>query len=228
MTYANPQTVRSFGYDDLGRTTSDSLSGPGGALREQTYAYDANDNRTSTTVGPAGVAGAGTQSYGYDRADRLVSWTDQASVTTAYGWDAAGNRISAGGAAAVFDERNRLLSDGTATYDYTARGTLSTRVEGATTYTTVFDAFDRLVADNTGGGDDLRATTAWTACRCATARGWSTPGWRRNRRSRKGSRPTRGTPTATCWPSGRARATGRPLPTRTGTWWRRSPRTARR
>ena len=143
--------MRSFGYDDLGRTISDSLSGPGGVLREQTYAYDANDNRTSTTVGPAGVAGAGTQSYGYDRADRLVSWTDQASVTTAYGWDAAGQPDLGrwrGGRSST--SGTGCCRTATATYDYTARGTLSTRIEGATTSTTVFDAFDRLVADNTG------------------------------------------------------------------------------
>ena len=59
VTYADPGAVRSFGYDELGRTVSDSLSGPGGVLREQSYAYDADDNRTSTTVGPAGAAGAG-------------------------------------------------------------------------------------------------------------------------------------------------------------------------
>jgi RHS repeat-associated protein len=72
-------------------------------------------------------------------------------VTTTYGWDAAGNRTSVNGTAATFDERNRLLSDGTTTYAYSPRGTLNTRVQGGTTTTTTFDAFNRLVSDVTGG-----------------------------------------------------------------------------
>ncbi|MEX5637487.1 DNRLRE domain-containing protein, partial [Parafrankia sp. FMc2] len=151
ITYANPGATRGFGYDDLGRTVSDTLTGPGGTLREQTYTYDAGDNQLSTTIGPAGVASAGTQTYTYDRANRLTSWTDPASATTTYGWDAAGNRTSVNGVAATFDQRNRLLTDGTATYTHTPRGTLATRVQGTTTTTTTgFDAFDQLVSDTTG------------------------------------------------------------------------------
>ncbi|WP_307874757.1 DNRLRE domain-containing protein [Frankia nepalensis] len=150
VTYAG--ATRTFGYDDLGRTTSDTLTGPSSTvLRTQTYTYDNNDNRTATTIGPAGVAGAGTQTYTYDWADRLTSWTDQASVTTTYGWDAAGNRTSKNSVTSTYDARSRLTSDGTATYTYTARGTLATKTAGATVTTTSFDAFDRLLGDNTGG-----------------------------------------------------------------------------
>ncbi|WP_054567210.1 DNRLRE domain-containing protein, partial [Frankia sp. R43] len=150
VTYSAGAT-RTFGYDDLGRTTSDTLTGTGGTLRTQTYTYDANDNPTATTIGPVGVAAAGTQTYAYDRADRLTSWTNPASVTTTYGWDAAGNRTSVNGTAATYDQRNRLLTDGTATYAYTARGTLATRVESSTTTTTTFDAFDKLISDTAAG-----------------------------------------------------------------------------
>ena len=144
--------TRTFGYDNLGRTTSDTLTGPGSTvLRSQTYTYDNNDNRLSTTVSGTGVAGAGTQSYAYDWADRLTSWTNQSSVTTTYGWDAAGNRTSKNGVTSTYDARNRLTSDGTASYTYTARGTLNTKTQGSTVTTTVFDAFGRLLADNEGG-----------------------------------------------------------------------------
>ncbi|WP_322756813.1 RHS repeat-associated core domain-containing protein, partial [Frankia sp. Cas3] len=151
VTYASGGAVRSFGYDNLGRTTADTLSGPGGTLRAATYSYDANDNRLTETLSPAALAGSGSQSYGYDRADRLTSWTSPANVTTSYGWDGAGNRTAVNGTAASFDERNRLTSDGTATYTYTARGTRATRTAGGSTATTTFDGFDRLVSDSTSG-----------------------------------------------------------------------------
>jgi len=149
--------IRAFDYDQLGRVTSDTVSGPGGTLRAQTYAYDDNDNLTSTTISGSGVAGAGTQTYGYDWANRLTSWTNQASTTTTYGWDNAGNRTSAGGVTATFDARNRLLTSGTTTYTYTARGTLSTKTAGSTVTTTTFDAFDRLISHTIG-----TTTTSYT------------------------------------------------------------------
>ncbi|WP_261574215.1 DNRLRE domain-containing protein [Frankia gtarii] len=149
INYGSGGATRTFGYDDLGRTTSDTLAGPGGTLRGQSYTYDAEDNELTTTVSPTTVAGAGTSTYTYDRADRLTSWTDPASTTTSYGWDPAGNRTAVNGVAATYDQRNRLLSDGTATYTYTPRGTLATRVAGATTATTEFDALDQLVSDST-------------------------------------------------------------------------------
>jgi|GEM_PF-1091051 len=149
--------VRAFDHDQLGRVTSDTLSGPSGTLREQTYAYDDNGNLTSTTISGSGIAGAGTQSYAYDWADRLTSWTSQASVTTTYGWDGAGNRTSVNGTAATFDARNRLLSSGSTTYTYTARGTRTTKTAGSTVTTTAFDAFDRLISHTVGA-----TTTSYT------------------------------------------------------------------
>ncbi|WP_052710669.1 RHS repeat-associated core domain-containing protein [Pseudofrankia sp. DC12] len=153
VTYASGNansTVRTFLYDDLGRTASDTLTNPSGTLRGQSYVYDNNDNLTSTTFGPLSVAGAGTQSYGYDWANRLTSYTNQANTTTTYGWDAAGNRTSVNGTTATFDARNRLTSDGTASYSYTARGTLSTRTAGSTTTTTSYNALDQLTGETTG------------------------------------------------------------------------------
>ncbi|MBL7495115.1 RHS repeat protein, partial [Frankia sp. CNm7] len=142
--------VRNFTYDDLGRLATDTLTGPGGTLRAQSYAYDDNDNITSSTISPGTVAAAGTHTYTYDWADRLTSWTDPASTATTYGWDAAGNRTSVNSQAATFDARNRLTSDGAATYLYTARGTMSSRTAGSTVTTFGFDAFDRLVSHTAG------------------------------------------------------------------------------
>ncbi|MFI0406851.1 RHS repeat domain-containing protein [Actinomadura sp. 3N508] len=94
-----------------------------GLVQDVAYGYDLDDHLTSKTT--TGTAGAGQNTYGYDDAGRLTSWTDPAGQQTEYGWDAAGNRTKAGPTTYTYDERNRLTSDGTHTYTYTARGTLT-------------------------------------------------------------------------------------------------------
>ncbi len=138
--------VRTYGYDDFGRVASDVLKNSDGTeIAKVGYTYDLDDHLTGKET--AGTAGAGKNTYGYDDAGRLTSWTSPTG-TVHYAWDDSGNRIRAGAKTATYDERNRLLTDGDHTYSYTARGTLATRT--ATGSGTVeeysFDAFDRLVA----------------------------------------------------------------------------------
>jgi len=138
--------VRSYGYDNLGRLASDVLkNGAGSTVSSVAYGYDLNNNVTGKVT--TGVQGAGSNSYGYDYLNRLTSWTDPAGTTTSYGWDDSSNRTSAGGKTATYDERNRLLNDGTSSYTYTARGSLQSKTTGSTTENFSFDAFDRLIAD---------------------------------------------------------------------------------
>ncbi|MFC4856907.1 RHS repeat-associated core domain-containing protein [Actinophytocola glycyrrhizae] len=129
--------LREFTYDDLARPTSDTFAD---ATIE--YGYDLNDRLTTKET--TGLADEGLNTYGYDRADRLTSWTHQPAggppTTTTYGWDAASNRVAAGAKAATYDERNRLQSDGTDSYTYMPRGTLSSKSGSPVT----FDGFDRL------------------------------------------------------------------------------------
>ncbi|AYG85302.1 tRNA nuclease WapA [Streptomyces hundungensis] len=138
---------RAYDYDSLGRLTSDKITDPNGTgeLASTTYAYDLDDRLTKKNT--KGTAGAADNTYGYDQAGRMTSWNNGTS-TTAYGWDDAGNRTTAGTATSTYDERNRLLTDGTATYSYTARGTLSTvtGLAGGPRNLT-FDAFERKITD---------------------------------------------------------------------------------
>jgi RHS repeat-associated protein len=167
--------VRTYSYDTADRLTVDALTNGSTTLRQDAYTYDANDNLTSkATTGP--VSGAGTNTYGYDWANRLTSWTDPASVATAYAYDGAGNRTSAGGTNYTYNARNQLLtsvSGGTATtYGYDARGTRSTMQVGtAAPVTSTFDAFDQLITDGpvTYSYDAL----ARTATRNGTSTSWS-------------------------------------------------------
>ncbi|GHK03909.1 hypothetical protein SY2F82_66120 [Streptomyces sp. Y2F8-2] len=140
---------RSFTYDDLGRLDTDTLKNSAGQTMASTdYGYDTDDRLTSKTT--TGTAKAGTNTYGYDYAGRLTSWT-AGGTTTAYGWDDSGNRVKNGGKTATFDERNRLLSDGDYTYDYTSRGTLASRTSSGLKEDFTFDAFDRLVKAGESG-----------------------------------------------------------------------------
>ena len=134
---------RTFGYDDLGRTRSDTLTNQAGqTVAATTYDYYPDDQLKSETT--TGTAGAGTRTYTYDLAGRLTGQTS-GGVTTAYDWDDAGNRTRAGAKTASYDARNRLLADGDYTYTYTARGSLRSRTSSGLTEQFSYDAFDRLV-----------------------------------------------------------------------------------
>ncbi|HEY3718478.1 MAG TPA: polymorphic toxin-type HINT domain-containing protein [Jatrophihabitantaceae bacterium] len=140
--------TRGFSYDALGRVSADTLANSSGsAVASVSYGYDLDNNVTSKDT--TGVAGAGHNAYSYDYLDRLTSWTAPDGTATAYAWDASSNRIKAGGKTSTFDARNRLVSDGTFDYSYSARGTLLSKTSGSDTQTFTFDAFDRM----TGGGN---------------------------------------------------------------------------
>ncbi|MGI5287197.1 LamG-like jellyroll fold domain-containing protein [Nonomuraea polychroma] len=143
-------STQSFDYDNMNRIIGQTLkNGSGTQLAKIAYGWDKDDNLTTKTT--TGTAGAGTNTYTYDHAGRLTSWTAPGGATTAYEWDAAGNRTKAGNATFTYDERNRLTSgDGTG-YSYTPRGTLATSTKAGATTSYTFDAFDRLVTD----GDSL-------------------------------------------------------------------------
>lgn len=145
-TTAGPGGSQTFTYDTMNRLTGHVLRNAGGTqLAKITYGWDKDDNLvTKTTVG---TAGAGTNSYAYDHAGRLISWTDPTGATTTYAWDASGNRVRAGDATFTYDERNRLISGDGVTYTYTPRGTVATETKDGATRTLAFDAFDRLITD---------------------------------------------------------------------------------
>ncbi|MEV1172526.1 LamG-like jellyroll fold domain-containing protein [Nonomuraea sp. NPDC049784] len=149
---ASTQTID---YDNMDRVTGHTLkNGSGTQLAKITYGWDKDDNLTTKTT--TGLAGAGTNSYTYDHAGRLTSWTAPGGAVTAYEWDAAGNRTKAGDKTFTYDERNRLISGDGTDYTYTPRGTLASQTKSGTTTQLTFDAFDRLIAD----GDSLYAYDA--------------------------------------------------------------------
>ncbi|MFJ1616804.1 LamG-like jellyroll fold domain-containing protein [Streptomyces sp. NPDC088249] len=142
--YGASKSQRTFSYDALGQLSTDRLTSPSGkSLSSISYGYDLNGNETSKTT--TGLAGAGTNTYTYDWANRLTSWNN-GTTTEQYGYDASGNRTRVGGDTYTYDARNRLTSDGQSTYRYTARGTMSSVTDEAGVQTSVkADAFNRVI-----------------------------------------------------------------------------------
>ncbi|MFD0555662.1 RHS repeat-associated protein [Stackebrandtia endophytica] len=155
------QTTRSFEYDGFRRVAEDQVSYAGIPVASLQYEHDFNDQLTSKTI--TGLIDEGTYTYTYDDIGRLTSWTSP-DGTTAYGWDAASNRITVTTEVGTesettrttsFDQRNRAISTTGANqsveeYTYTARGTLANQTgpDGFQQYT--FDAFERLTSIQTG------------------------------------------------------------------------------
>jgi RHS repeat-associated protein len=146
LTSANPVNNQTFTYDALSRLETHTVTASGGTqLAKITYGWDKDDKLLSKST--TGTAGAGVNSYDYDHAGRLISWTAPNGNVTTYTWDAAGNRTKIGDKTFNYDERNRLTSGAGSDYTYTPRGTLATKSSQGTTQTLVFDAFDRLISD---------------------------------------------------------------------------------
>ncbi|WP_017607150.1 DNRLRE domain-containing protein [Nocardiopsis xinjiangensis] len=144
--------VRAFDYDALSQLTEDTLV----STEEETgyttsYDYDAAGRITERSV--QGGTDPGTHSYTYDQASRLTSWTSPSDGKTEYGWDDAGNRVSAGSEELEYDERNRLTasSEGN-TWSYAPGGTLSSAFVDGELRTPGFDGFGRMVDAGNGSG----------------------------------------------------------------------------
>ncbi|WP_307043570.1 LamG-like jellyroll fold domain-containing protein [Streptomyces achromogenes] len=137
--YGSTGQTRTFTYNSAHELTNDVLVQGASTMASFAYGYDGNGNLTSKTT--TGVSGASANTYGYDWANRLTSWNN-GSTTTAYAYDASGNRVRNGADVYTYDQRDELTSDGTHSYTYSARGTMtqeSSTAGGTVAYKT--DAF---------------------------------------------------------------------------------------
>ncbi|MFE4632726.1 LamG-like jellyroll fold domain-containing protein [Streptomyces sp. NPDC056773] len=141
---------RTYTYDGLGRLTQDAVARTTGtAVQGQSYDYDLADQLVKKTT--TGTAGAATNTYTYDLANRMTSWSD-GTTTTPYEWDKSGNLTKRGTLTGTYDERNRLQTWGTESYNYSARGTEQTITDSADANATrqiKSDAFERTVTNGT-------------------------------------------------------------------------------
>ncbi len=95
--------------------------------------------------------------YVYDRAGRLAEVSRNDTLLAIYEYDANGNRLNhyTPGATltGAYDDQDRLLSYGNASYSYTRNGELSMKIVGADTTRYTYDAFGNLVKVIMPNGD---------------------------------------------------------------------------
>ncbi len=97
-----------------------------------------------------------TYGYGYDAAGRLAEVQENGTPVASYTYDANGNRLTGpGGATGTYDDQDRLLSYGGATYSYTANGELQTKVENGETTTYNYDVIGNLMGVTLSNGTQI-------------------------------------------------------------------------
>jgi YD repeat-containing protein len=136
----------SWAYSSFGEPETYTASVSGSPVFGVTYTRDKLGRITGKTETVPGVSH--TFTYGYDLAGHL-EWVQTDGVETArYTYDGNGNRLTytgvLGNAGGTYDDQDRLLEYGGATFTYTSNGELATKAESGQTTTYDYDAFGNL------------------------------------------------------------------------------------
>ena len=149
VAYGTDGPTESISYNAAHEETGSTLDNPSGAT-EASVAYQYNAAGEVTNETTSGTIGAGSSTYTYDQAERLVSDVNN-GVATAYAYDPDGNLTGNGGATATYNARDELTSvvngSSATNYAYTARGTLSSTTTGSTTTSYTDNAYGQQVTD---------------------------------------------------------------------------------
>ena len=130
-------------YNSFGEPTNYSATYAGAARYTTRFTRDKLGRIAAKTETLAGVTTV--YSYTYDLAGRLTTVRQNGTETAAYSYDSNGNRLTGpGGATGVYDNQDRLLQYGNATYSYTANGELLTKTENGQTTTYTYDELGNL------------------------------------------------------------------------------------
>jgi len=93
-----------------------------------------------------------TLDYRYDLAGRLDQVSTNGTVTSTYAYDSNGNRSSHNGSVGTYDEQDRLLTYGAASYTYTTNGELLSKTESGITTNYTYDVIGNLTKVALAGG----------------------------------------------------------------------------
>jgi len=120
----------SYAYDGAGRLIALSHTHGPTTLADYTWSWDAVNRITQMT------SVDGTSDYALDAVDQLIAADHDFQADEGYTYDTTGNRTNAG---YVTGPNNRLLADGTYTYEYDAEGNRIRRAETATGVVTEYE-----------------------------------------------------------------------------------------
>ena len=162
-----PLASYAYAYDPGGRTTGEDRTWDSGASSDSsTYEYT-DDGQLLAVLrggGGSGSGGYGSGSGGYGSGSGSGSGPGGPTVAEAFGYDANGNRNTAGYSTGT---GNRLASDGVYSYAYDDEGELVSRTETATGDRTLYkwDVRGRLVEvdSKVGGVTTVLASYAYDA-----------------------------------------------------------------
>jgi RHS repeat-associated protein len=133
----------SWQYNSFGEPTNYSATYAGAALYTTRFTRDKLGRIAAKTETLAGVTTV--YSYTYNLAGQISAVRQNGAQTAAYSYDSNGNRLTGpGGATGVYDNQDRLLQYGNATYSYTANGELLTKTENGQTTTYTYDELGNL------------------------------------------------------------------------------------
>lgn len=155
-----PALDQGFSYD-----AADRLTGYQDAARAISYTYDANGNRLGQIVGATSTA------YAYAPGTNRL--TQIGTVPMAL--DAAGNRTGDGALTYTYDATGRLVTAGTAQYQYNGLGERAAKTNGTAFTHYVYDESGKLLGEYDAAGQPLREY-AWLGAMPVAVLDYATPG----------------------------------------------------
>jgi YD repeat-containing protein len=147
----------SQGYSALGELASYSAAHSADTLFHTAYTRDALGRITRLIETVEGVTD--TLDYSYDPVGRLTEVERNGTSVESYTYDANGNRTaftgSTGSVSGTYDDQDRLLTYGSASYTYTLAGELASKVVGTDTTLYSYDPMGNLVEVRLPDGTEI-------------------------------------------------------------------------
>lgn len=142
----------SYSYNTLAEPDNYSASYNATVMYSSAYSRDALGRITQKTEVIGGVST--TFDYSYDLAGRLAAVSKNGVPVSSYSYDNNGNRTARTGptVSASYDAQDRLTSNGSTTYSYTANGELLSKTTGTLTTSYQYDALGNLLNVTLPGG----------------------------------------------------------------------------
>jgi RHS repeat-associated protein len=140
-------TTETFDYNEFGEPTGHTARVGGSSVFDVQTSRDALGRITQRIETVDGITRVFV--YGYDLAGRLWQVHRNGTLVVRYTYDSNGNRLTAEGEAGLvegtYDDQDRVLTYGGATYTYTANGELTSKTIAGQTTGYVYDTLGNLV-----------------------------------------------------------------------------------